>query len=242
MPQITGGNVITDAAQLLPGVVASSEILNDSILDADINSTAAIARTKLANVSATARLLGRNTAGAGAEEELTLTQVLDFIGSATKGDILVRDTSAWARLAAGAANLLFTSNGAGALPTWTAFAGVTYKNGVDSYAGATGNQTIAHGLGVTPRILRIRAAESVGVILDSYGIYNGTTTSGWSWLVQTGTTQTTVTSTINIITIDQGGGTNMYVATATMDATNITLAWTKSGSPGTVKFTWEVEG
>lgn len=68
---------------------------------------------------ATDRILGRDTAGSGNIEELTLSQVLDFIGSAAQGDILYRGTSAWARLAAGSGNGLFLeTQGAAANPQW----------------------------------------------------------------------------------------------------------------------------
>ena len=50
--------------------VGSSEITNGSIVNDDVNASAAIALSKLASI-ATARLLGRTTAGSGAIEELT---------------------------------------------------------------------------------------------------------------------------------------------------------------------------
>lgn len=49
--------------------VGSAEITNGAIVNDDINASAAIALSKLANI-ATARLLGRTTAGSGAIEEL----------------------------------------------------------------------------------------------------------------------------------------------------------------------------
>jgi hypothetical protein len=55
------------------GTVTSTMILDGTIVNADINASAAIAFSKLANVSATDRLLGRSTAGAGAIEEVTCT-------------------------------------------------------------------------------------------------------------------------------------------------------------------------
>jgi hypothetical protein len=44
---------------------------------------------KMQDVSATQRIIGRKTAGAGDPEECTLSDVLDFVGSAAQGDILV---------------------------------------------------------------------------------------------------------------------------------------------------------
>lgn len=48
-------------------------IASGAIVDADVNASAAIAFSKLANVSATDKLLGRSSAGAGAIEEITCT-------------------------------------------------------------------------------------------------------------------------------------------------------------------------
>jgi hypothetical protein len=62
---VTGDVTISNA-----GVTA---IASGVIVDADINASAAVAFSKLANVSATDRLLGRSTAGAGAIEEVTCT-------------------------------------------------------------------------------------------------------------------------------------------------------------------------
>lgn len=63
------------------------------------------------------RILGR-TSGAGAGEELTLTQVLDFVGSAAQGDILYRGASTWTRLAAGTSRQLLQTLGNSASPQW----------------------------------------------------------------------------------------------------------------------------
>lgn len=73
---------------------------------------------KLQNVSATSRVLGRKTAGAGVTEELTLSELLDFVGSAAQGDLLYRSSSGWARLAAGTAGQVLQTGGSGANPSW----------------------------------------------------------------------------------------------------------------------------
>jgi hypothetical protein len=70
--------------------------------------------------SATQRVRGRNTAGAGAAEEVSLTQLLDWIGGAAQGDILYRGASSWARLPAGTAGLPLITKGAGQNPVWEA--------------------------------------------------------------------------------------------------------------------------
>lgn len=68
--------------------------------------------------AATARVLGRSTAGSGVGEELTLTQVLDMVGSAARGDILYRGASTWSKLTAGTTSYVLTTHGAGNDPTW----------------------------------------------------------------------------------------------------------------------------
>lgn len=69
--------------------------------------------------SATQRLLGRNSGGAGGAEELTISQGLDWV-STTRGTILYRGASGWAGLAPGASGTLLKSNGSGADPSWAA--------------------------------------------------------------------------------------------------------------------------
>lgn len=54
-------------------------------------------------------VLGAQTPGDA--QELTLTQVLDFIGSPTQGDILFRSSAGWVRLPIGLAGLFLQSQG-----------------------------------------------------------------------------------------------------------------------------------
>jgi hypothetical protein len=84
---------------------------------------------KMQNVSATSRILGRKTASAGDAEECTLSEVLDFIGSAAQGDILYRGASSWARLAAGSSGQVLQANGAGSNPTWVTPSGGSVGSG-----------------------------------------------------------------------------------------------------------------
>ncbi len=79
----------------------------------------AITYAKMQDVSATARLIGRKTAGSGDPEELTLSETLDLVGSAAQGDILYRNASDWTRLGAGTSGQVLKTNGAGSDPSWT---------------------------------------------------------------------------------------------------------------------------
>lgn len=88
--------------------LATSQIANDAVTYA-----------KMQNISSTDRILGRDSVGAGDTEELTLSQVLDFIGSAAQGDVLYRGAAGWERLGAGTSGQVLTTSGAGANPTWS---------------------------------------------------------------------------------------------------------------------------
>ena len=83
----------------------------------------AVTYAKMQDVSATSRILGRKTAAAGDVEECTLSEILDFIGSAAQGDILYRGAAGWARLAAGTSGHFLQTQGAGANPQWAAGSG-----------------------------------------------------------------------------------------------------------------------
>lgn len=100
----------------------------------------AVTYAKIQNVSASSRILGRKTSGAGTIEELTLSEILDFIGSAARGDILYRGASGWARLPAGTSGQFLKTNGSGADPAWAtpASGGVTQLT-VWNPAGAANN-------------------------------------------------------------------------------------------------------
>jgi hypothetical protein len=91
-------------------------------LKADVKDDS-ITYAKMQNVSATSRAIGRKTAGAGDPEELTLSELLDFIGGAAQGDILFRGAAGWARLAAGVSGKFLKTQGAAADPIWATIAG-----------------------------------------------------------------------------------------------------------------------
>jgi hypothetical protein len=119
---LSAERVVTDTSTIAwdwaTGGQAKASVVDDSVTYA-----------KLQNVSATARILGRKTVSAGDAEECTLSDILDFIGSAAQGDILYRGASAWARLGAGTAHQVLATGGAAANPSWsTPFAGHTWQD------------------------------------------------------------------------------------------------------------------
>lgn len=98
---------IRDAITPGDGTVTTAKIADDNVTYA-----------KIQNVSATSRVLGRKTVGVGDVEEVSLSELLDFVGSAAQGDILYRGASTWTRLGAGTATQYLRSGGAGANPNW----------------------------------------------------------------------------------------------------------------------------
>lgn len=119
-------NVVT-TPKIVDGAVTTAKIADDAVTNA-----------KLANM-ATARIKGRATAGSGDPEDITLSQVLDMVGSAARGDILFRGASDWSRLAAGTSGHYLKTNGAGADPTWAAqtVQGITLATPVASTSGTS---------------------------------------------------------------------------------------------------------
>ena len=122
-----------------------------AMVTADIPDTI-VTYAKIQNVSATSRALGRKTAGAGSVEELTLSELLDFIGSAAQGDILYRGASSWARLGAGTSGQYLQTQGAGANPQWATVSGgggggspagsgseLQYRGGASTFSAVTGS-------------------------------------------------------------------------------------------------------
>ena len=94
-----------DVTAVGPGAVTAT-IPNDTVTYA-----------KMQNVSATQRVLGRNTAGAGDVEEVSASGVLDWIG-ATQGQILYRGAAGWSVLNPGTSGYFLKTLGAGADPVW----------------------------------------------------------------------------------------------------------------------------
>lgn len=120
-------------------------------------------------------------------------------------------------------------------PQGTAGSSGNSTNGITTrdFSTASGNQVIAHGLGETPKSLEILLMYNENNWC--WGFYNGTTFSAMN---------------VNPLISFLGGLAyiQLYLSsntgntmTATFDATNITLSWTKEGSPvGTGNILWKV--
>lgn len=130
---------------------------------------------KVDNVSATSRILGRMSTGSGVIEELTLSQVLDLIGSAVPGDLLVRGSTSWQRLPKGTGNQLLGMNAGGTAHEYKAYPTVTlpdvvggnycheqyvHRSAVTLYGGATTLAAVKLTRGGTLTIARCVSPES----------------------------------------------------------------------------------
>ena len=171
---------------------------------------------------------------------------VNTVGTPAQGDVLYHNGSAWTRLGAGTSGYGLETQGGGANPQWASFA-PTASSGTSSYSGATGTQTIAHGLGKIPRLLRITAivgtASSAYSFPISTGVYDGTNNNSIEVVTNGGSGQYNLqTGSTIVFTGSISTGAANYSATATFDATNFYLAWTKVGSAAAVTFLWEVIG
>lgn len=106
------------------------------------------------------------------------------------------------------------------------------KIGVTTRAGnaASSTQTIAHGIGRAPRFVEIEVyyhGSGGTTVSQSHGIYDATS-SVCIFAVNTTTDASTGNST-NMLEV-HGASTDKQVATITVDATNISLAWTLTGT------------
>lgn len=118
-------------------------------------------------------------------------------------------------------------------PTANMFRGL-YASGSTTYdlTTASGTQNIAHGLGVTPVMYKLFAVQNnttqqVSISINNNNIHNGTTPGGGS------------ANGGNSFLVGQAASVNQ-VGTVSADATNISISWTKTGSPtGTAYIIWE---
>lgn len=80
---------------------------------------ASLTYAKIQNISTTQRVLGRTSPGAGVTEELSVTNILDWLGS-VHGTLLFRGASGWDAIDPGVAGYVLTTGGDGVDPYWSA--------------------------------------------------------------------------------------------------------------------------
>lgn len=157
---LTAGTVTTNAN--LTGDVTSSG--NAATIPSDT-----VTYAKMQNVSATSRLLGRRTSGAGDVEEMTIDQAFAFIGTPSQGDMLFQgDSSRWELLVPSTDGKVLTTHGAGADPTWETPTAITTSNPLTVYAAGTAytltGSTAALDFGTTDPVLVINQAGTYLIV------------------------------------------------------------------------------
>lgn len=199
-----------------------------------------------------------STTVAGIFQKAVTADITAGTTTGSTGALLVIGADA---VGAAGANKLVQYNSSGQLPAvdgslLTNLPTAPQKNGVATVPTSASTQTIAHGLGKIPKVVRIDATKlsdisGHGAAITSYGTYNGTTvattgieeTSNSTNYVPAAFTDTT--HAIYLQTYGGGGTPVGCQATIAVDATNITLTWTApaSGTYSTVNngsFNWEV--
>lgn len=177
--------------------------------------------------------------------------IIRFDTDATTSGVTV--TSGVATLNTGTtANKIVKLNSSAQLPAvsgalLTNLPGGTYTNGTSSKdaSDASTTQNIAHGLGTTPKRVKIKAmAIQAGAsatdtnTLIAETVYNGTTQSSVSVYRQSSSPYGVQATTFTLNTANADSATQTGVVT--FDSTNIIITWTKTGSPtGTYLLLWE---
>lgn len=160
------------ANEIDAGAVGSSELATDSVTTIKVLDKN-ITYAKMQDISATARILARKSSGAGVTEEATLSEILDFIGSAAQGDILYRGASGWARLGFGTANYVLKTNGTGQNPSYDAVDNlVTVDNGIQDF-----RLSLTTGVAVTTADVTGASAQTIYAVPykgNRIALYNGT--------------------------------------------------------------------
>lgn len=121
-----------------------------------------------------------------------------------------------------------------------------FKNGfiTRAFNGGAGAVTTAHGLGTTPKKIRITAEMGSGQVQSrSTGTYNGTTNSNVYRGENNNSQYYFGADSTNIITMYNSTSTSTtpVTATATFDGTNFTLTWSADVGTGTFYIMWEAE-
>lgn len=126
------------------------------------------------------------------------------------------------------------------------------KNGSATHDMSTSTtKTIAHGLGITPKLVKLHVAPPLGDAasilraVNSVGSYDGSTQNcNYVAGSTNGSTLLSAADTTHAIHYGYGGtataNSDNNVGTVAVDATNITITWSITGSPtGTANIHWE---
>lgn len=163
-----------------------------------------------------------------------------YLGVGANGQVTLNTVAYTFPSSQGSASTTLVNNGSGVLTWQTVASQMTYSSGVNSTS-TSGTMTIAHGLGRTPKMVRITAIGAGGTCGQnmSIGTYNGSATNTVYRNIDGACgTADGATDTSNIVHM-QNGSSPTATATITIDGTNITLTWSFSSYTDTVAIMWE---
>lgn len=187
---------------------------------------ATITYAKMQNVSATQRVHGRNTAGAGVTEEVTATQLFDWVSN-TNGVLLTRIAGTWGAAAGvviDSGQLVLTAT---ATPAAAPSAGTTRI-----YGGSTAARAMLGAIGPAGR--QILAQPLLG---QQHAFQWTTNTSNSLGVVGVGTPVVTGTATARAI-----AATNSYTAARRFGSVSAATAAAVGGTRNTTAFLLRQEG
>lgn len=246
MPSISSGNFVSNAAQIAAGVINTTGILDGTIANIDIDSAAAIAGSKIQalSVGANAGVIpstGITDAHIAANAAIAITKISGGAGivnadvnasAAIVDSKLAQITTAGKVSGAALTSLSSIPSGAGAIPAANAPAPTTASGRQARDSSLTTNLVVAHGMGKTP-VAIFFYTEGVGGTRHGGGAYSPSGQNSWG--IVGGSAETSDTSALYLM---EGSGVS-NVAVVSVDGTNITFTWTKTGSPTVVfHFTW----
>lgn len=137
----------------------------------------AVTYAKMQNVSATSRILGRKTSGAGDTEEITIQEALNFIASLAQGDVLYHNGTSFVRLAAGTSGQFLKTLGAGANPLWDTIAGGGDLLSTNNLSDVANAGTALINLGLTATAAELNALDGITSTVTELNYTDGVTSA-----------------------------------------------------------------
>ena len=118
-----------------------------------------------------------------------------------------------------------------------------YKSGTTTYdLSASGTTTIAHGLGKIPSVVRITGMSIETGLNVAYAVYTASTQSSVFGFSSNDGSATEIAGNSFRFMSNSNWATIYTTGVITVDATNITITWTETGSnSGTAYLTWEAQ-
>lgn len=189
--------------------------------------------------SASSRLIARKTAGAGALEQVTTSEVMDFIGT-TQGTILYRNATIWTTLAPGTSGQFLKTNGAAANPAWAD----GNSGDVSGPVSSTDNGVVRYD-GTSGKLLQASTAtlSDGGALTLAAGLTLGVTTAAGNYTIVAADSTVIYTGagghTVTLINAATNNGRLVFLknngsGSVTIDATGLGQLVPKTGATNTV--------